>query len=146
PIGDRHLPQQPGQGHVDGEGTAELGDFQGPGRDHRPGGEVVAVNDRWPQAEACGYRCSVRSRRLQPAASEIHLSFVEVSMLLHMPLFADGGDAGALVLFLGLACVGLLVYFLPFVIAMLRGHPNTMAIFVLTFFLGWSFIGWVIAL
>lgn len=37
-------------------------------------------------------------------------------------------------------------YFLPWFIALNRGHNNTVAIFVLTLFLGWTFLGWVIAL
>jgi hypothetical protein len=40
----------------------------------------------------------------------------------------------------------LALYFLPTIIAMVRGRRNTLAIFLLNFFLGWSFIAWVIAL
>ncbi|MBN1369235.1 MAG: superinfection immunity protein [Dehalococcoidaceae bacterium] len=42
--------------------------------------------------------------------------------------------------------LGLLLYFLPTILAVTRKHPNTLAIFLLNFFLGWSFIGWVVAL
>ncbi len=42
--------------------------------------------------------------------------------------------------------VGMAFYFLPTVIAMVRQKRNTIAIFVLNFFLGWTFIGWVAAL
>ena len=38
------------------------------------------------------------------------------------------------------------VYFLPTIIAVLRGHPSSLAIFVLNLFLGGTFIGWVLAL
>jgi hypothetical protein len=41
---------------------------------------------------------------------------------------------------------GLAVYFLPTLIAMMRRKRNAPAIFVLNLFLGWSFIGWVVAL
>jgi ABC-type sugar transport system permease subunit len=37
-------------------------------------------------------------------------------------------------------------YFLPFAIAFNRKRANTGAIFALNLFLGWSLIGWVIAL
>ena len=37
-------------------------------------------------------------------------------------------------------------YFLPTIIALLRRQPNALAIFLLNFFLGWTFIGWVVAL
>lgn len=43
-----------------------------------------------------------------------------------------------------LFCIGLLIYFLPSLMA--RNHPNSAAIFVLNLFLGWSVIGWVVAL
>ena len=42
--------------------------------------------------------------------------------------------------------VGLLVYFLPSIIALARGHQNALAIFVLNLLLGWTFLGWVAAL
>ncbi|HSL83671.1 MAG TPA: superinfection immunity protein, partial [Thermoanaerobaculia bacterium] len=40
----------------------------------------------------------------------------------------------------------LAVYFLPSLIATKRGHHQTGAIAVVNVFLGWTFIGWVIAL
>jgi hypothetical protein len=39
-----------------------------------------------------------------------------------------------------------LVYFLPFLTALIRKQHNTVSIFVLNLFLGWTFIGWVVAL
>ncbi|MFB7214595.1 superinfection immunity protein [Streptomyces sp. NPDC056255] len=47
--------------------------------------------------------------------------------------------------FLLLAIVGIAVYFLPFFIAAGRG-VNTGSVFVINLFLGWTFIGWVVAL
>ncbi len=41
---------------------------------------------------------------------------------------------------------GLLVYCAPTVIALMRGHANTASIAVVNLFLGWSLIGWVVAL
>lgn len=47
----------------------------------------------------------------------------------------------------GIAILLLLVgYFLPTLVAISRQRKNKMSIFVLNFFLGWTFIGWVIAL
>lgn len=40
----------------------------------------------------------------------------------------------------------LFIYFLPTFVATNRGHHNRAAIFILNLFLGWSFIGWVVAL
>lgn len=39
-----------------------------------------------------------------------------------------------------------LLYFLPTLIAEIRGKVNASAIFVLNLFLGWTFIGWVVSL
>ena len=51
---------------------------------------------------------------------------------------------GKIALFL--FCVGLLVYFVPFIVARSRAVNNVPQIFVLNLFLGWTLIGWVLAL
>ena len=38
------------------------------------------------------------------------------------------------------------IYFLPTIIAAVRGHRQAVAIFLLNLFLGWTLIGWVGAL
>lgn len=38
------------------------------------------------------------------------------------------------------------LYFIPTIISISKGRDNTVAIFVLNLFLGWSFIGWIVAL
>jgi hypothetical protein len=40
----------------------------------------------------------------------------------------------------------LVMYFLPSIIALVRSKRDTLAIFLLNFFLGWSVIGWIVAL
>ena len=45
-----------------------------------------------------------------------------------------------------LLVVAFALYFFPVVVAMARCHHNRLAIFMLTLFLGWTFIGWVVAL
>lgn len=45
-----------------------------------------------------------------------------------------------------LLCVGLFFYFLPTVIANSKKKRNYNAILVLNLLLGWTFLGWVIAL
>ncbi len=42
--------------------------------------------------------------------------------------------------------VAVFVYLLPAIVALWRGHRQTAAILVLNLLLGWSFIGWVVAL
>lgn len=45
-----------------------------------------------------------------------------------------------------LLSIGTLGYLLPTTIAIIRRRTNTMAIFVLNLFLGWTLVGWVVAL
>lgn len=59
------------------------------------------------------------------------------------PSAAGTGIAGGVVL---LVLVVLAGYFLPTIIAAARHHHNAGAIFVLNLFLGWTFLGWVLAL
>jgi len=47
------------------------------------------------------------------------------------------------------ACVPLSIipiYLLPWVVSVSNGHPSKTGIFVLNLFLGWTFVGWVVAL
>ena len=61
-----------------------------------------------------------------------------------------GVGAGAFGLTLGCLLVsiaaGVLFYLLPTFIAMTRRHPNTASIAILNIFLGWTFIGYIVAL
>ncbi|MGE5083423.1 MAG: superinfection immunity protein [Acidobacteriota bacterium] len=41
---------------------------------------------------------------------------------------------------------GFVMYFLPSIIALARNKRDTLAIFLLNLFLGWSVIGWIFAL
>jgi Superinfection immunity protein len=52
----------------------------------------------------------------------------------------------SVVIVLILCVIGLAIYFLPTGIAMLRNHPNSMAIFLINFLLGWMCLGWIVAL
>lgn len=62
-----------------------------------------------------------------------------VSLFLLIPIFI-------LLLPYSLWALTLFLYFLPSIVAYKCKKKNTDAIFVLNFFLGWTFIGWVIAL
>jgi hypothetical protein len=42
--------------------------------------------------------------------------------------------------------IGFVMYFLPTIIALARSKRDTLAIFLLNFFLGWSVIGWFVSL
>lgn len=54
-----------------------------------------------------------------------------------------GGNPFGLVL---VVLLGLALYFLPAVIAYRRDAPNKNSILIVNIFLGWSFLGWVVAL
>ncbi len=45
-----------------------------------------------------------------------------------------------------LAVLGIGLYLLPWIVATNRGHRNSGAILVLNLLLGWTFLGWVMAL
>lgn len=44
------------------------------------------------------------------------------------------------------ALIALAIAFAPTVVAVLRGHQDTFAIFLTNLLLGWTFIGWIVAL
>lgn len=46
----------------------------------------------------------------------------------------------------GFVITVLVVYFVPTLVAIYRHHHNTAAIIVVNVFLGWTFLGWVVAL
>ena len=49
-------------------------------------------------------------------------------------------------IFGGAGVLLLCCYFLPTLVALMRKRANTGAIFILNFFLGWTFIGWIVSL
>jgi hypothetical protein len=56
---------------------------------------------------------------------------------------SSGGGAAAALLFV---IVGIGFYFLPTIVAVARKVTNQGSVLVINFFLGWTFIGWVVAL
>lgn len=60
-------------------------------------------------------------------------------------LQSDGAAAG-LFLLLIFGVVGGIMYFVPTIIAISRGHHNALAIGILNLLLGWTFLGWIAAL
>jgi hypothetical protein len=56
------------------------------------------------------------------------------------------GIIGAIIVSIVILILGLAVSFLPTIIAIVRHHRNTLGVFLLNFFLGWTFLGWVAAL
>jgi hypothetical protein len=55
----------------------------------------------------------------------------------------SGGDPAMGFLLIAVTLAG---YFFPSIIAVCRGHHNTLAIFLLNLFLGWTGLGWLGAL
>jgi Superinfection immunity protein len=58
----------------------------------------------------------------------------------------SASDVGEYAIDFAVGIIGLLIYFTPSISAALRGKKNAFAIFMLNFLLGWTFIGWVIAM
>jgi hypothetical protein len=56
------------------------------------------------------------------------------------------GDAGIVVAVIIGLLLGVPIYFIPAIVAHTSRHKNFTAICALNFFLGWTFLGWVIAL
>ncbi len=59
---------------------------------------------------------------------------------------SDGDAFGGFVLFVVLGLLGVLFYFLPTIIAFIKKPPSIASVVVINVFLGWTFIGWVVAL
>jgi len=59
-------------------------------------------------------------------------------------LTSNAGDAGALMGGMGLIIICFLLYFLPSIVG--RRKQNANAIFVLNLLLGWTIVGWVVAM
>lgn len=55
-------------------------------------------------------------------------------------------DGSSMLVLTAVAVVAFLIYVLPTCVAVLRDHPSVGSIAVINLFLGWSLIGWVIAL
>lgn len=66
--------------------------------------------------------------------------------LLAAPSMAHAATEGGLTTGVILLVIGLLLYFLPGIVAGRRDHTNANAIFALNLLLGWTLLGWVIAL
>lgn len=56
------------------------------------------------------------------------------------------GTAGGLVLLVLLLVLAVFFYFVPTIVAIRRRHRNRMAVLVLNLALGWTLLGWVVAL
>lgn len=52
----------------------------------------------------------------------------------------------AFLIILVIIAIGVGIYFLPSIIGFVRNKDNKIAILLLNFFLGWSLVGWVVAL
>jgi len=55
-------------------------------------------------------------------------------------------DWGAVLIGLSVLVAAFGIYFLPGIIASNRRHPSENSIVILNLFLGWTFLGWVVAL
>lgn len=53
-----------------------------------------------------------------------------------------------MITFIGMlfSVICIFIYFLPSIVAYSRNHTKSIQIFILNIFLGWTFIGWIVAL
>lgn len=68
-----------------------------------------------------------------------------VAAFVAMPLMGSG-DFSAVLAALIVLPIAFVVYFLPSLVAYRRQHHQAMVVFVINIFLGWTLLGWVIAL
>jgi hypothetical protein len=88
------------------------------------------------------------------ATSELHANGVSATDILtaldeaagRRPQVGIERPLAAVVALLVTMGIVITLYFLPTLVATSRGHPNRAAIFALNFLLGWTFLGWVVAL
>ena len=57
-----------------------------------------------------------------------------------------GSTAGSVIPGFVILIFSLVLYFIPAIIASARALPNQGSVWVINIFLGWTFIGWVVAL
>lgn len=90
-----------------------------------------------------------RARAWRPGPQWLAVAILAVVLgALAASSIAYAGIDGVLriVLFCILGLAGLVIYFLPTAVAFMRDHRNLVALAVLNFFVGWTFLGWVGAL
>src|SRR2546430_15828215 len=76
-----------------------------------------------------------------------HCSGLDEGGLMFLDSSTDSGSSiGTAIVSLLVLGLAVLVYFLPSIIANARHNINTGAVLVINIFLGWTFIGWVVAL
>jgi uncharacterized membrane protein len=71
------------------------------------------------------------------------------SLFIYLQKTNELNDEAATILGIGLTAffiIGGVFYFLPSLIALMRGKSNSIAILALNLFLGWTLIGWVVSL
>jgi len=71
-----------------------------------------------------------------------YMPMMDVPYWQHHPFFGIFWGPFAVIAWL----VGLAIYFLPTIIAAARKKDNLLLIVLLNIFLGWTFIGWIVAL
>ena len=97
--------------------------------------DVTEATRRGYTADTC------RQLLAQPYAPKSNPAASSDSGTSSPPASTDSGS-GLTIIFL----IAIVIYFLPAIIASSRHHRNQNAIFVLNLFLGWTLVGWVIAL
>ena len=65
---------------------------------------------------------------------------------MHAVAAAQSGGAGSIILGFVIVIVSIAAYWAPTIVAAVRHVPNTGSVAVINGFLGWTLVGWVVAL
>ena len=88
----------------------------------------------------------IRERRRDQKRDSYFISFAVVSVIFVVLALGFSRSFESAIAILLVLCLIASIYLLPFAVAFQRSHKHTQAIFALNLLLGWSFIGWVVAL
>jgi len=67
-------------------------------------------------------------------------------MIVSLLIAQSESESTGLGIYYTVVIMAIFFYFIPTIIGVIRKVPNVVSIFVIDFFLGWSVIGWVVAL
>lgn len=107
--------------------------------DHRGGTAKVKIRDL-PNSLQANAKAAASASKQNPSVQPELKVFPSTNKPQERPIIASFVILSIFLL------IGGFIYFIPTIVAVVEKRRNFVAIFVLNFFLGWTFLGWVIAL
>lgn len=109
--------------------------------------EEQEVAERRERIEAARRTSGPPASQVQPSGTGTLLRIIGLPLAAIATFFASASGPGvtktALPILIGLVAA---IYFLPTIEASLRKHPNLLSIGLVNLFLGWTLLGWVVAI